>query len=67
MGCPPLVIFPEVQERDNGEEHQELVRHYEAPVLEGKEARQIIDNYFVDDAPSEEKGTTSRADLEPFF
>ena len=67
MGGPPLVIFPEVHEGYNDEENQELVRHYEARVLEGEEARRAIGDYFVDDAPSEEKGSASRADLESFF
>lgn len=43
------------------------MQHYKARVLEGEEARQIIGDYFANDAPSEEKGTTSRKDLEPFF
>ena len=67
LGGPPLVIYPEIPEGERDEEHRELVRHYEARVLEGEEARRIIDDYFADDAPSEEKDTTSRKDLEPFF
>ena len=31
--APPLVIFPEVHEDITDEEHQELVRHYEARVI----------------------------------
>lgn len=43
------------------------MQHYKARLLEGEEARCSIGEYFVDDASSEEKGTTSRNDLEPFF
>ena len=43
------------------------MQHYKARLLEGEEARRTIDEYFADDAPSGEKGTTSRKDLEPFF
>ena len=43
------------------------MRHYQARLLEGEEARRTIGEYFADDAPSEEKDTASRKDLESFF
>lgn len=43
------------------------MRHYQACLLEGEEARRTIGEYFVDDAPSGEKDTASKKDLEPFF
>ena len=67
LGSPPLVVFPNIREGEEDEEHQQFVRHYEARLLEGEEAVRSIDEYFADDAPSGEKGTTSRKDLEPFF
>ena len=67
MGGPSLIIYPEIPEGERDGEHQELVRHYEARVLEGEEARRVIDDYFLDDAPSKEKGMAIRADLESFF
>ena len=66
-GVVPLVIFPEVPEGVIDEEHQELVRHYEARLREGEETRQIIGEYLAELPPAETKGTASRADLEPFF
>ena len=42
----PLVIYPEILEGERDEEHQELVRHYEARVLEGEEARRVISDYI---------------------
>ena len=43
------------------------MKYYEARLREGEEAHRVIGEYFADDAPSGEKGTTTRKDLEPFF
>lgn len=67
VGIRPLVIFPEVHKGTSDEEHQELVRHYEARVVDGEETRRVIGDYFAEVAPSKEKGAASRADLESFF
>lgn len=64
---PPLVIYPEIPKGERYEEHHQLVKYYEVRLHEGEEARCVIGEYFADDAPSGEKGTTSRKDLEPFF
>lgn len=66
-GVVPLVIFPEVLVGVIDEEHQELVRHYEARLREGEETRQIIGEYLAELPLVDTKGTTLRADLEPFF
>ena len=66
-GIIPLVIFPEVPEGMIDENHQKLVRHYEARVREGEEARQLIGEHLAEVPPAEVKGEASRADLEPFF
>ena len=56
LGGPPLVIYPEIPEGERDEEHQQLVQHYEAQVLEREEARRIIGDYFADDAPLGREG-----------
>ena len=66
-GAPPLVIFPKIHEDTSNEEYQELVCHCEARVLEGKETRRAISEYFTEVAPSGENDKASREDLEPFF
>ena len=43
------------------------MKYYEARLREGEEARRTIGEYFTNDAPSGEKGTATRKDLEPFF
>ena len=67
QGGVPLVIFPEPPKDGEDEEYQRLVKYHEARLLEGEEAKRAIHEYFLDDAPSEDVATTSRADLEPFF
>ena len=67
MDGPPLVIYPKIPEGERDEEHQQFVQHYKARLLEGEETRRIIDEYFADDAPSEEEGMATRKNLESFF
>ena len=66
-GVVPLVIFPEVQDDVIDENHQELVRYFEARALEGEETRKLIGEYLAEVPPAEDKGKACRADLEPFF
>ena len=49
------------------ENHQELVRYFEARVHEGEETRRLIGEHLAEVPPAEVKGKASRADLEPFF
>ena len=66
-GVVPLVIFPEVPDDVIDENHQELVRYFEARALEGEETRKLIGEYLAEVPPAEDKGKACRADLEPFF
>ena len=43
------------------------MKYYEARLSEREEAHCTISEYFTDDAPSREKGTATKKDLEPFF
>ena len=66
-GVVPLTIFPEVPDDVIDENHQELVRYFEARALEGEETRKLIGEYLAEVPPAEDKGKACRADLEPFF
>lgn len=66
LGGLPLVIYPEIPEGEGDGEHQQFVQQYKTRLLEGEEARRTIGEYFADDAPSGEKGSASRKDLELF-
>ena len=66
-GIVPLVIFLEVPEGVIDENHQKLVRHFEARVQEGEEARRLIGEHLAEVPPAEVKGEALRADLESFF